>query len=287
MFRTGSHTPKGRALQANYVVCDELADLHSYLIQERSAGRLIEGWACTERALKGLHTGDDSLVERSSRLLDKIEAEAPLDLIVPYTERAMCGGLADVPAYLSGSPVAMRMRRKREAPRPLTIVVDVTSASMYGNEVLERRGVAVLALLRKLEASGVAVTLYVVEAPGGVYGNQGFAYVKMDTQPLDLTRSCWALASADFSRECGYSACRTVAREDWRGFPWGGVNWFDNLAEQARTHGAALGLDPESLLVMGPLRGGFEGAPFQSDTEAAEWVAAEYMRAMQMQEEAL
>lgn len=273
---------KGGALAVRF---ESLSDMSEWIKAKQAGGAWRpSAWGSSDHARAALHTGSAAMVARSEKLLDAIEAASPLGIARPELARVVVGGLVDVPAFLSGSPVAMRQRRKQEAHAPLTIVVNVASSASIGNDMLERRGAATLALLRKLEGAGHPVELWIMHAVAGSYSGEGagaHSFVKMETRPLDLARSAWALGSADFSREVIYACNCTRARNGGLSpWPWQGHNWSSNAAKQKATTAAALGIEPGKLLYLPMLYSYEVGDAFSSDRKAVAWVNETYAAAL-------
>ncbi|MCJ8334775.1 MAG: hypothetical protein MJH10_11085 [Epibacterium sp.] len=233
---------------------------------------------------KGITRGDAGLVERSDALLEQIETIERLADNNPSTVRAVTGGVADVPAYLQGSPVAMRMRRRVESKAPLNICVSCITSSGISADIIQRRGAAVLALLRKLEAAGHPVTLHVT---GGMKPNHKtvFLAAKMDSQPIDLARSCYILGDAEFQRQAMFeTVCRHVGTTSGHiRWPFGDYDWNTSLTDQQAAYGQLLNCPPEQILIVPPVFLS-EGKRFGHDNEAAKWVNERYAQATAVHE---
>jgi hypothetical protein len=132
--------------------------------------------------------------------------------------------------------------------------------------------VAALALLRKLEAAGHAVELWVLEAIES--GACRIAAVRLETQPIDLARACWALSSSQFARECAYSCVDTLAGHNTSYCP-------RNLGQD---YASALETELSKLLILPPLYNGTVSQPFETDAAAVKWANAMYAQAVAMAE---
>jgi hypothetical protein len=142
--------------------------------------------------------GDNSRVRMSDELLTKMEAvHAPR---AKYTQiYDVAGSRPDIGRFLAGDPINMRRRVKRPTDEaPLAIVADIMISAGISAEKQARRGAAVLALVRAL-GDIRPVTLY---AMSGVDSSDGAIYnlIRMDTQPLDLSRASFLLQSAGVAR---------------------------------------------------------------------------------------
>jgi len=281
-IRTGM--PPERTKGYTALICESLSDLAQYLDDNEKAGSLIHSdWGLRDVARASLHTGDSALVQRAEKLLTKMEAPE----IMGQSNRSelvssVSGCFADVPAYLSGAPNSMRLKRRRIELKPLRIVVDVTSSANVNDDTLERRGIATLALLRRLETAGYSVELWLVEAPNSA---PGFTFVRMETGPMDLARSCWALASQQFARECAFSACATVAKGRDGAWPWFNSRWHGFPKAQQQTFAMALECEPESILHIPALYNSVEAQPFTTDAGAVKWLNDQYAAAIARTEE--
>lgn len=267
----------GKTKAAHGVIFDNLGDFADWFVTTSQKKRLISsGFGLPPEARRNLLTGDAALVARSEALLERIEAESPIANTRHENLRTVSGGVADVPAYLAGCPVNMRRRQRQENAAPLRIVMDVTSSGGIANASLERRGVAALALMRKLEAAGHAVELWIATGLGDVAA-ASFTFTRMETTPLDIVRACWALASPQFSRQCGYSACQTNYGSDIGAWPWDNFQWYVDHAQDV--YASALGVEEASILALPPIYSG-GSSYFANDAAAVKWVNETYARAV-------
>jgi hypothetical protein len=164
-----------------------------------------------DESLAHFRNGNPALVPASDAYLEKL-TDRPLVSrrwqIVP----SVAGGAPNVPAMLSGHPLAM-FRRQRIASdqAPLAIIVDVASSAGIGTRDLERRGAAILALVRMLSASR-AVSLYVGVSVtcGHLKGDRTHdathIFTRCDTAPLDLARLAHMLGQPSTARRLYYGA---------------------------------------------------------------------------------
>lgn len=258
----------------------------------------------TPKVLEGLANGDTRHVARADKLLEQVATYTLTADCQAAVERVVAGGLADVPAFLSGSPVAMRQRRRREAPKPLTMVVDISTSGSVSDDGILRRGVAVLALIQKLMQSGHPITLHIAEASGiagGTMPYNGFYITRLDTAPLDLARLCWALTTPDMARVIGFSCeLRLVPGNDDAGIGWprlkdgtgvgGGwtnVGGANDFPAQRQVWADILGEPVNSIMVVPPVFGASpEHYPFlRDDKGAAQWVTEQYAKAVALAQE--
>ena len=262
------------------VVAESPADFRAWIEGKQAAGRFIEsGWGPIAADMwRGFEAGDNRLTARSDKMLTEIEAASPLAAIARETIATVSGGAVNVAAHLAGSPVPMRRRVKVEAPAPLKIVVDVGASATLSNEIIERRGVAVLALLRLLVSAGHAIEVYTVHANGNAAdgSDTGFAFMRLETSPLDVARAAWVLSSPGFGRYIGYAASSTMGGKPLSVWPWANNKWNGNLEAQTEAYALGLGCQPEDLIVLPPLFSGQQRDILKTDEQAAEWVAERY-----------
>jgi len=193
----------------------ELADygqanaLEHLVAQENRGPRgCWSGGLSTADACRTAREGDLSAVAASDALLSKFERfafetgrKAWLDDVT--------GAIPNVPAFIAGHPLAMRRRvRQDSASAPLAIIVDVTTSSRVSARDIQRRGAAILALVRILS------TRRPIELWAGTMldaDNRRSAvhtFARIETSPLDLATACFALVHPAFSRHLCYGlAC--------------------------------------------------------------------------------
>ena len=217
-------------------------------------------------ARTAIDTGDMAGVAASDRLLEQFEKDLHPSAAW-RTFSVVAGGAPNVGAFLAGSPVAMRQRRRVvDAAAPLTVFVDTVSSGGISAGDLKKRGAAILALVRAL--SGVRpVTVYAVAAMQQHGCANSWIMVRLD-QPLDLARAAFALAHPAFARGLAYEAGpRLVGKE-----ATGNLHWaFTDVAKYRRvardTFAGIVGATPEDCLFLAP--------PHSHDasiTDGAAWV---------------
>lgn len=274
-------THDGTAREGHGLVCEggmqALADM-------ARARQTQAGWtSISAERIRKLETGDASNAAKADALLDKLEAPDLASYVRATNERVMAGGVADVPAYLAGAPVAMRRRVRQQERMPITLVCDVTTSAGIDAAIIQRRGVAVLALVRKLESAGYPVDLWLgfcAKEGGGARLPAAIA-VKVDTKPLDLARACWGLSAAEYQREVMFQTLCGVSGQSYTGlivWPWGGASvWLQKPDMQRACYAALLNQDPANLLVM-PAVFADEAKHFNTEESTLAWVNAMYAR---------
>lgn len=162
-------------------------------------------------AVRKCREGDLAIAEKSDPLVSKFEAIA-----LETTRRAwaddVCGSIPNVPAFIAGHPLAMRRRiRQESAAAPLRIFVDLFMSAKFTPEQIEKRGAAIMALVRVL-SSRRPVELWAgcaSERPG-----KQIIAVRMDTAPMDLARCGYALIHPSFTRRLLFACVRSITTDE-------------------------------------------------------------------------
>ena len=226
-----------------------------------------EAWAggSWNEAKGRARNGQQSRVKRSDDLLAKIESLNDFVSSSFEVAASVTGGVPCVPAMLAGHPASMRMRRRTvSAMAPLAIIVDSTVSASITSATIERRGAAVLALVRILSALR-PVSLYITAGLQSS-GETSLISVPINTAPLDLARAAWALSSPDFLRKSCFGVHSDHAEFD-HAIHWAFANHTWQTTEYPAWFAEQIGM-PDFL----PVTGVFSGTEFKSDGAAAKWV---------------
>ncbi len=173
-----------------------------------------------ERAIKG----DLSLVESSTKVVDKIVAEKLLSVDRAKYVPGVQGTRVAVPDYLSGTPYCMRRRtRVPTLTRSVRIYVCMTSSCGVSATNLIVRGTTILGLLSFLQSCQVAVELYLVAQLAGRDDGAFYQVIKVESNPLDLSTACFAIAHPAFDRHLTHIYSHHVNKWSEYGVPYG--NW--------------------------------------------------------------
>lgn len=243
------------------------------------------GWKLGEETALCLRNGDWDAVKRADRMLAKIEALTNVETSAYRTIAAIAGGAPNVPAHLSNSPLAMRQRRRViDDLNPITIVVDIVTSGGISHDKIERRGAAILALVR-LVGEVRPVSLHVTA--GMKSGRQNtFLSAIIDTAPLDLSRAAFALCAPEFQRRVCFGIHDEITRKRTGEASGGTIRWaFGDYTWQTREFprlmGRLIGGGGDTVL-------GIPGAVGHSNTrhdallgdddEATQWVQSEAQR---------
>src|SRR4029079_19182184 len=162
----------------------------------------------SEALVRKATTGDNSLVAESERFLTSIEDQVPMSKGWRNVDDVV-GAIPNVPAFLAGHP--QHMRRRERAARdnaPITIYMDLTSSAMIDAKQLQKRGIVLLALARLLvEHRPVELWVGTSKARQGCSGTVAW---RIDTAPLDLSRSSYHIGAAAMARGFGYGLDDTL-----------------------------------------------------------------------------
>jgi hypothetical protein len=194
----------GRAIHAyKFDGPGELADFYKRRgLQALSSGQSWVGGISQDEALSACFNGRPDMVAQSDEFLRHFES-VELSTSRHLWRDSVAGPFANVPAYIAGQPLSMRMRmRDTNASAPLCVVMDTTSGATVSAEQIARRGSAVLALVRLLAVSRPVElwTLCALDADGHKTKNAIFSLVRIETAPLDLARAAYCMTHAAFPR---------------------------------------------------------------------------------------
>ena len=201
----------GRDAKTHFRFADTPGQMADYALRRAPYMRGADQWCGgldAKESVRRCHAGDISRVAPSDALLSRFERFAFQSLRREWRDD-ISGQVPNVPAFIAGTPLAMRRRAKVESPAaPLAIVVDLTSSANISPDMLERRGAAILAVVRVLSARR-PVELWagtMTDADGRKNASAHFA--RIETAPLDLARAAFVLVSPAFPRQLCYGASR-------------------------------------------------------------------------------
>jgi len=171
-------------------------------------------------------TGDLARVAASDEFMSKFEALTGYNGSNFQVQNSMTGGAPNIGAFLAGNPMNMRVRRRVESEKaPLNIVVDCVSSAGIDAKTLEKRGAAIMALVRILSATR-PVSLYIAAAAlpySDMTTHTGRAVcMRLDSAPIDLARAAHLLCSVGVARQMAYGfiASNGGKRGDSTGLAW-------------------------------------------------------------------
>jgi hypothetical protein len=157
-----------------------------------------------EQVCQTITKGDDAQVPRATLLLEKMLLTSNEVPVRQWVASPM-GAYPVVPDFLSGMPTPMRVIEMTEDDStPLKVWVDITSSAGVSLEELEARGIAILALILKLQT---VRPVDLVLCCGTQSENCGLV-IHWPTRPLDLATTCFALSNGAFARYAVYGLIR-------------------------------------------------------------------------------
>lgn len=239
MAKTVSKLPTLKGAGKDLVITfDSLSEFVDYAqaapapqhIREKTSGRSWDGGQSYDDAAKLARAGDISRVAASDAFMNRLEDIIGFERQTFRTVDAVSGGVPNIPALIANQPLAMRRRQRVISEQaPLNVVVDLVSSGGIDASKLEKRGAAVLALVRLLSAVR-PVNLYAVTAAKpwdqNRYASAGFA-VRLDTAPLDIARAAHVFGSPAFARNLIYRLTSYEAHGNW---DIDGLSWpFDDV----------------------------------------------------------
>ncbi len=154
-------------------------------------------------------SGDDSLVPQAETLLEQLDAA--IDITHSTWQPSVYGAYPIVPEFLAGaSPDYMRRRQVcSDDVSPITIYVSTTCSASLEADAMLKRGVAILALVLKLQAMRPVKLILLAETHGRSNG-ECLQAIEINSQPLDLATICFALTHVGFARHLTYSLAREL-----------------------------------------------------------------------------
>lgn len=198
------------ARRDHFMLFDGTAEFCDYIAQKHGSARKMQEYMDRDfcrlsgrDTLDRLRNGDLSGVAASDALLAKFEHFA-FKTTRSQWRHDVAGAVCDVPALLAGQPLTMKRRApQRDASNPLAVVCDLTSSASVTPDALQRRGAAILALVRILAARR-PVELWagmMTDAKGSGQGRDCLSmFFKIDTAPMDLARAAFAMTEASVCR---------------------------------------------------------------------------------------
>lgn len=213
-FTTANHpTVAKRCGKAkdHWLLFDSPGELAAYAVATCRGGKhwdaTADSWRgeSSDDAARLTQQGDLSRVARSDALLERFERFAIETERKRWTDD-VCGGFPNVPAYLAGHPLAMRRRiADRDGGAPLAIVLDLSSSASITAGAIERRGAAILALVRILTMRRPVELWAGCALDADRRTNASLIFTRIDTTPLDLARAAYVMTSAGFARSLVYN----------------------------------------------------------------------------------
>ena len=202
-----------------------------------------------EQSLEGCFKGDDRLISEADKLLEKIDGES-LETTSHKWVPSPQGAFVCVPDYLNNSPFAMRNRKKLVSDlSPIKIYIATTCSSALGSKTMLKRGIAALALLRKLESLR-PVQLFLTGELHGKYDGICLQVIRVESQPINMSVACYALAHVAFARHLSYSLARKT--DGFNGY-WPTMHEMNSDGRTTENYNnfirQQLGLEPQDIYI--------------------------------------
>lgn len=167
------------------------------------------------QVIETARTGDPAIVAKAEKLLDSF-LDASSQITERQWEASPYGAYPVVPEYLTGFPDPMRCLTPRDCESsPAEIWVDLSCSAGVSYDTLEKRGIAVLALVMKLQAIR-PVDLYLCV---GSQTNGVAVALHVNTRPLDLATAAFMMADGQFCRLPMAAILRNASGGYWGSVP--------------------------------------------------------------------
>jgi hypothetical protein len=201
------------------------------------------GFTTYDQCLDTSKNGDEKLVPEAEKLLDKLDAE--VDIERAQWVAAVSGAYVCVPDYLACVPMSMRRRKRVQSDvAPVRIYVSTTCSCSIDSKLMLKRGVAILALVLKLQQIRPVELNLLAETHGRTDGEYLQA-IPIDSAPLNLSVACHCLTHVGFARHLTYGV---ASMKDGFNGSWpdsyggGGAPWEAHVRE-------VLSMEPQDLYI--------------------------------------
>ena len=192
------------------------------------------GYESFDAALsKSLH-GDDSTTDKAIALLDKLDTPDTLTRR-SITVHSPYGGRVNFSDWMHDSPTPMRRRRRTDLDTaPITIYVSTTSSCAVSAQQILNRGIAILALLLKIQQFRPVDLVLYTDLDGRDDGSTHLL-IPIESRPLNLSTAAYCLTSAGYDRHLTHSIGRYLNRFNggWaHEFQMGSSAYIDTLRKR-------------------------------------------------------
>jgi hypothetical protein len=203
MQKTTTNEYKGK--RTTFCLFDSSTEMAAHY--KANGYRNYSSWGNVETTLQAALLGDDTAAAKSDAFLSRFESLNLVSSGFAVTDEVV-GAVPNVPAFLSGAPVNMRLRRRivREMA-PLAIIVDLTTSGGISKDDMSKRGSVILAAARVLSATR-PVELWCFVGLGAPDRGAYYTGHRLETSPMDLARAAPCFADAHWARNIGYGTCR-------------------------------------------------------------------------------
>ena len=163
----------------------------------RDEGHYPSSWTDNESFDTAMHkmaNGDEAYAAMADKLLDQLQDLSEGMPVREWTASPI-GAYPIVPEVLSGMPACMRILSPSGELTPVKVVISSTSSGAVSKETMTKRGVAVLALIQKLQVIRPVELYILVEGNDEHVRDDLFQMIRVDTKPLSVAHACFALAN--------------------------------------------------------------------------------------------
>lgn len=201
-----------------------------------------------------------SALKDAEKLMHEIQAQELMSEHVMRWGPSVVGAIPLIPNALLGVPNSMLtpLWEAQSARGPIRVFYDCVGSAGIRNADMAKRGTAVLAFVL-LMSQIRPVELFVI---AGLEGNGGacIPIVKVETAPLDLKSSLYALACTAFSREIAFAwgygnDAAGTRRGFYGGWAWGSSPKQDGTGPWHEAMRTVLAVQPDDLLIPGAVWG--------------------------------
>lgn len=206
---------KEKAYRSTFVA--EYTDLSDFALalenRKWSTSGFSETWAggTPEQVAKYCREGSEKWATRAETLVSGISnvSVANLGMDLDYN---LVHGVLDYGAMEAGNPMCMYGTTITETDRaPIGVYIDNWITCTVPNEVIERRGVAILALVLALSVYRPVLCKYVAASGASFdHSNDNIQLIPIPTHPMDLGRAAFALCDPMFTRAGVYEMTQTI-----------------------------------------------------------------------------
>ena len=152
--------------------------------------------------------GDDTLAAKAYAMIDKLDVNAPSTRVF-QTVHSPYGGSCNLGDWLAQSPTPMRRRiRTVSDTAPLRIVVGVSCSAGIRPDLMETRGIAILALVLKLQSIRPIDLFLLTEDRGAKKDSWHYHLIKIESNPLALGTATFGLCSDGIERLLSFTILR-------------------------------------------------------------------------------
>ena len=164
----------------------------------------------------------------------------------------------------------------------------MTTSQSTSDEIINARGAATLALLRRLELAGHPVEVwagYSADHRGGAGSGSVAIVTRIDSAPLDLARAAWVLGAPAMQRQLYFRTGRHMTDAPAGSIAWpvpdAVSRWCVPIATELHrdVYRAALGLPSGAPVFVLPPATAFTAEQFRDESATLAWITAAFTAA--------